>query len=197
MADLTLTIVASSRLKGHFVTSPEVRRVMRRELNSAMLLLRSAMKENISRQFTRRTGLLENIVMEPVVETGGAMEGKVGSPAPYAQIHEFGGTVNAKNVANLTIPLPAMLTGRGVSRGTARDVISSPESYGFSGTFSAQNVIFGKHDDGSYQPLFALKKSVRIPERPYARPAMEEVGPIFQDRMYNAMVTLFQGKAAA
>jgi hypothetical protein len=55
------------------------------------------------------------------------------------------------------------MTGRGVARGTARDVIASPGSYGYESMFVSAQMIFGRRDDGSAEPLFKLQVSVTLP----------------------------------
>lgn len=78
---------------------------------------------------------------------------------PYAIIHEFGGTVTAKNSKFLTIPLDANKTGAGVMRQNARQVIDAGGH-----TFMSKRgnmIIAGK--DGV--PMFVLKRSVTIPAR--------------------------------
>src|SRR5437899_1631164 len=101
MAELILSVIAGANLGKQFEhASADARPTIRHEMNSAMLKLASLMRANIQHNFRRRTGGLENIVIEPIVETGAAMQGRVGSPMVYAAIHEFGGTVSAKNVAH-------------------------------------------------------------------------------------------------
>lgn len=95
--------------------------------------------------------------------------GTAAIPVVYAPIHEFGGTVYAKQRYRkvpggpyLNIPLPANKTAAGVTRQTAKQVFSSG---GFIRRSRLGNyLIFGK-SSGVTQPLFALKRSVRIPAR--------------------------------
>lgn len=133
----------------------------------------------------RRSGNLARALMELVTVTEDGVTGELWpDPAKvaYGAIQEDGGTVIPKNAKFLTIPLEAMLTGVGVARGTARQVIESPEAFGYSGTFVAKGVIFGKlgktakgrqrtrglgGEQTSVIPLFALKSSVTIPGRHY------------------------------
>jgi hypothetical protein len=93
--------------------------------------------------------------------------------APGARILNFGGIIRAKNAANLTIPLEAARTSNGVARFTARDVISNPFRFGFSGTFAAKGVIFGKLP-GMIVPLFALKPQVSIEGRHFMETTLED-----------------------
>ena len=114
MADITMSIVAGKDLAARFAgAAGGAHTVIRRELGSAMLRLQSTMGRNVARQFHRHTGQLENIVIEPIVESGEAISGRVGPSAEYGEIQERGGTITAKNVRNLTIPLSPFMTGRG------------------------------------------------------------------------------------
>jgi hypothetical protein len=96
------------------------------------------------------------------------------SKAIYGNIQEHGGTVLPKKGQFLAIPLPAMQTRNGVSRGSAGDVKANPAAYGFVGTFVRKSVIFGKMEDKSIIPLFALKKSVTLPARRYLELTLEQ-----------------------
>lgn len=83
-----------------------------------------------------------------------------GATAPYARIHEEGGTIRPKKGRFLTIPLRAAMVRTGIARGTARS---------FANTFVARSrrgalLIFQKTGK-SIKPLFALVKSVTIPPR--------------------------------
>lgn len=134
----------------------------------------------------RRTGNLARSLMELVTVTEDGVTGELwpdDAKVAYGAIQEDGGTLIPKNAKYLTIPLEAMLTGVGVARGTARQVIESPEAFGYGGTFFAKGILFGKlgktakgnrrwRRGGSGEqttviPLFALKTSVTIPGRHY------------------------------
>ncbi|HVB79927.1 MAG TPA: hypothetical protein VNE82_08260, partial [Candidatus Binataceae bacterium] len=60
---------------------------------------------------------------------------------------------------------------------------------GYDGTFFSKGVLFGKKGD-QVDPLFALKPSVTLPARPYAQPALDEVGPVFEQRLESALEAL-------
>ena len=101
--------------------------------------------------------------------------------AIYGHVQEVGGTIHAKRVANLTIPLPAMQTAGGVARGTAREVIANPMAFGFWRTFTAKRVIFGATRFDDITPLFVLRPSVTLPARaPLATTLQDERGWIGQ-----------------
>jgi phage gpG-like protein len=117
-----------------------------------------------------RTGALRrSVVPGPIEEGKSFIRGQVlvGQNLPYAMIHEYGGEIRPKNASYLTIPLAAVKTPAGVARFRARDA----EAYGYQ-TFVRNRVIFGSRD-GRIVPLFALKSSVKIPARPFFRPAIK------------------------
>lgn len=131
--------------------------------------------------------------MPEVHKRGTETTATIGSQGvPYAAIHEWGGTVRAQK-GRLAIPLDAMRMGSGAARARARDVIANPGAYGFAGTFTAKNVIFGKLGKSktgkqkmktvgrgeqaqrqSFVPLFALKESATIPARRYISLAVSQ-----------------------
>lgn len=193
MAALEATIVVGKDLPKRFKAArADARRIMRSEIGGAQLLFAQLGKANVERNFTRRTGGLEHVAINPIRETSAGFEGSAGWTVVYAQAHEKGGTIHAKNVQNLTIPLSAILTKRGVPRGTAHDVISNPGSYGFDGTFFRTHILFGKQS-GKAVPLFKLQPSVTLPAKPFAEPALKAVQPVFEAKLHSAMQALFVG----
>lgn len=97
-------------------------------------------------------GLLQrSIKSEPkgnrvVISAGGAN-------VPYARIHHEGGIIRPKRAQYLTIPLTPK-----AKQFTARDYPGE--------TFIRKGVIFAKDGD-DITPIYALKKEVRMPARPY------------------------------
>jgi hypothetical protein len=75
----------------------------------------------------------------------------------YWRIHEFGGTIFPRQKQALTVPFPGVT-------GWAAD---------YENTFIAKGVIFEKQEGGP-RPLFALRRSVTIPERSYLRTSLAE-----------------------
>ena len=191
MADLTLSVVAGDDLAERFTESAGAARMeMRHQLLDAMLKTETAMKRNIRTTLRRRSGALEeSISHEALEETSAGLSGRVGSNMEYAEIQERGGEIHAKNAKNLTIPLEAFMTGRGIAKGSARDLIASPGDYGYDGTFFSRGVLLGKRGD-EVEPLFVLKPSVTLPARPYAQPALDEIAPEFEASMRSALEAL-------
>ncbi len=83
--------------------------------------------------------------------------------AKYMRAQDQGATLSPKSAAHLTIPIGAARTPKGVTRFTAREVISSPGSFGYTGTFVKNGIIFGSRGQGQKpEPLFALKQRVTM-----------------------------------
>jgi len=121
----------------------------------------------------RRTGNLARGWNSAVTEeTGGAVLRiwVTGPGAQYAAMQEFGGTQTPKRSKYLWIPIAGNVTATGVTRISPREAINR-------GGFYRNGVFFGtplvKSDRKGMGPhiipLFALKKSVRIPARLGAR----------------------------
>lgn len=153
---------------------------------------------NLSNQvLKRRTGRLASSVNQRgvirqgkarivVINTGGGAKGK---EVPYASIHEKGGTITAKNGKNLTIPVGEALTPAGVARFSAREVIQNPSTFGYKSTFFHKNILLGSKDKQT-DILFILKKSVKIPKRPYMKPALESSRSAIKSIFNNEIVSL-------
>lgn len=83
--------------------------------------------------------------------------------AKYMRAHDKGAEIVPKRAANLTIPIGAAATAKGVTRFSARDVIANPGSFGYVGTFVRDGIIFGtKGKKERPVPLFILAKRVRL-----------------------------------
>jgi len=75
----------------------------------------------------------------------------------YAAIHHFGGTIRPKKKKFLTIPFP----------GGPADQRVPMRAADFNDTFVAKGIIFRTIGRDNIEPLFILKKSVKIEARPY------------------------------
>lgn len=136
-------------------------------------------KVNASIKLNRRTGRLANSIAGSVLtaregigiqlRAGGSTRG--GGRVPYAGIHEFGGTI--KGSPYLRIPLDAALTGAGVDR------FPPPLRETGAGLFHLQEsngrLFLFRSDEEDGPPWYVLKRQVKIPARPYLRPAMNKV----------------------
>ena len=86
------------------------------------------------------------------ISAGGADE------VDYARIHHLGGIIKPKKKKFLTIPFP----------GGPADKRVPLRAADFNDTFVAKGIIFqDRAENIEPEPLFILKKSVEIPERPY------------------------------
>jgi hypothetical protein len=125
-----------------------------------------------------RSGNMRRAVFHEVgTLPGGDSFARVGvdiKKAPQARIQELGGVIRPKRAKHLTIPLKAAQTANGVARFSARDVIDRPQTFGYVGTFTHNDVIFGKKADGGFEPLFALKDQVTIKGVGYLSSTAEE-----------------------
>jgi len=98
-----------------------------------------------------------------VYSGGGASTGSAGGPVVYAPIHEYGGTITAKNAYKgvpggpyLNIPTQYNKTPAGVMRLNAREVFAA-------GGFIRGKTVFSGGENPL--PMFSLVKSVEIPAR--------------------------------
>lgn len=124
-----------------------------------------------------RTGTLRRAVFSRVEATGAgdavAIVGVDLAKAPYGRAHEMGGTIRPKRSAMLAIPLGEARTGKGVTRFSARDLMSNPGAFGYTGAFVRNNVIYGTKNRKA-TPLFALKPSVTVRAVGYLKGSVEE-----------------------
>lgn len=157
--DLTLKIEKRiiSRLQRFEGDDPKLREA----LFKIGYLLEAQIKLNIRSNKLIDTGRLINSIRSEVSKDGLTV-GSYG--VPYAAIHEFGGTINAKNSRYLTIPLSDEFKGR-----SARE---------FSDLFTKKvgNRLFlaRRTEDGKLQFCYLLRESVTMASRPYMRPALEK-----------------------
>lgn len=124
----------------------------------------------------RRTGRLLNTWGEnkKVVESGNSVIGQLSSAGvPYAAIHEFGGTINAKG-KKLTFPTEENQRADGSPKVTLQEVFASKSHY-----ITKSGVLMmltGKK--AQPKPMFIFRDSVTIPARPYVRPALAAAQPV-------------------
>lgn len=132
-------------------------------------------KINVSRKLHSRTGALMGSVAGSAlagsegigVELRAGGTSRTGKPVPYAAVHEYGATITG----NLRIPIrngPA-LTGAGVDR------YPPPLRQTGAGLFFRKGNALFKRSDPEGDAWYALKRQVKIPKRPYLRPAIEKL----------------------
>ena len=106
-----------------------------------------------------RGGLSGSIMLAVVGRWPGVT---IGSPTvPYAAIHEFGGVITPKNSRYLTIPMDPYFQGK-----RARE-------FNLSVVPLRGKLYLVQRDTGIF--AYILRDQVRMPARPYLRPAMETV----------------------
>jgi phage gpG-like protein len=121
-----------------------------------------------------RSGALRRSIATRVSTEGNEVVGVIGTAIKYARIQEFGGTIRARNVANLTIPLAAALGPDGAAPFTARQLIENPTIGGFVRTFFRNHILFGVARGGVPTPLFKLQPEAELPARSFFGAALEE-----------------------
>ncbi len=160
-------------------------------LRRSMMLLGFRLREQARASYREsglhvRTGHLKGSISVGSVESDSetiSVSVFAGQDLPYARAQEYGATIRPKRSSFLAIPIGEALTPAGVARFGPREITAN----GYSGSFVAHGVIFGTNGRGHAEPLFALKRSVTIPARPFMRPALLKFRPIAMDAMRSAM----------
>ena len=136
---------------------------------------------------SRSGALVKSVVQSVKVKYAGSIDsvqGEIGGNF-YAVVQEYGAIITVKKAKWLTIPLPAALDSRGVPlKKSAKD---------WDHTFIARSkkgnlLIFRKVGASKIVPLYALKKSVKIPPRLNMRTRVEASLPYFVDRAVDRML---------
>lgn len=155
------------------------RPVMLRRMKQSLILLegsiktsaRDLLKNAASKGYQgRTTGLLRNSWTHEGPEIHGEyLEGKVGSNAPYARIHEEGGVITPRTKQALTVPFP------GPNYGSAKALRQEGR------TIVIDDIIYLKQhkgrDRGRLIPIFALRRSVVVPARHYITEGINRATP--------------------
>lgn len=94
-----------------------------------------------------------------------------GQPVPYARVHEYGATITG----NLRIPIKDA-SGKGPAlTKTGVDRYASPLRQTGAGLFFRKGNALFKRSAPDGDAWYALKRQVKIPKRPYLRPAIEKL----------------------
>lgn len=140
-----------------------------------------------SARLKRRSGRAIRSIVSSVKVRGSSISsirGEIGGIG-YLRIHEYGGTVTAKNSRYLTIPLPPALRANGTPiKKRARDWPNT-----FVITSKKGNKLICTKRGGALVPLYLLKKSVRIPARLGMRRRLLRDQKTFADRAMAAATT--------
>lgn len=107
-----------------------------------------------------RSGALRQSVAVDVV--GDLLKVTVGNAnVPYAAIHEYGGVIYPKNAKYLTIPLADEYRGKRAGEFSTLTFFENEKNNKF------------LYDSKEERYAYLLRRSVKIPERPYIRPAIK------------------------
>lgn len=118
-----------------------------------------------------RTGHLRRSITHRMV----GLRATVGTPVVYAPVHEFGATIQAKRVRNLAIPVGSLKGSPRKHRLRYRPIGDK------SGLF-----------DSAGRLQYVLQPSVRIPARPYLRPALKSQREAIRIAYINAIHELLR-----
>lgn len=122
--------------------------------------------------------LRRSIALGEVVFDGKTARVKVGTNVKYARIHEFGGVVVAKG-KGLTIPVHPDAKRASARGQSAREAF--PDAFIVKGRKQLLLVrhkgkATGKGKGWAMEVLYVIKKTVRMPPRPFMRPALARAG---------------------
>jgi len=170
--------------------------VLRPVLVKGALQMERTAKENVSGRVLKvRTGRLRASIqakaegLRITLQAGGS--GGTGE-VKYARIHEEGGVIVPKNGRYLAIPLPAARTAAGVSRfASPRDVPGLTFVQSLRGQpmlVATTRTKTGRAGKAYGVPMFLLRTSVTIPQRPYLKPAFDGETPGIVSEVSAALV---------
>ena len=152
---------------------------LRKEITRAALLGERAAKLLLTNQSLHvRSGRLRASVQSAVKEEGESWDlflraGGGAKDVRYARIHELGGVIRPVNAKYLAIPLPIARTAAGVSRyASPRQV---PVPLAFVQSLKGQPMLVESGGKNAGRPWYLLRKSVRMPARPYLAPALAQI----------------------
>lgn len=157
------------------VQSDEYRKGLKIMMWRALGILEAQMIIEMMRRLDRGTGRLLNAITQgkAVKEDGNTIVGEIGPEGvPYAGIHEFGGIIKPKKAKYLAIPQSYVKGPDGVARAKPHDFKGEKTSLvplkrgGF--------MMLLRTAKEEQIPLFVFKKEVKIPKRPYIRPALQK-----------------------
>lgn len=145
-------------------------------VNAGGLVILNAVKANIQKNGLMRTRTLSRSVHAETTERSAEKATvEVGTNLEYAAIHEFGGTIHAKNAKYLAIPVGSYV---GSPRNHADLKVRKT---------GAGNLVMV---DAGGTAQYVLKPSVTIPARPYMRPAFDEKQEEAKSEMADAFLAL-------
>jgi phage gpG-like protein len=150
-----------SRIKSRIERTQPKNPALLRSLHRVGLLISNQAKLNIRTRKLIDFGHLLNSIFYKIQDTANGPELLVGSfGIPYARIHEFGGIIRPVRARALAIPL----------RKEFRNI--PPRTLDLFVLKRGGKVFLARKNGGKLDILYVLKDQVRIPARPYLRPAL-------------------------
>ena len=118
--------------------------------------IKARIRKNMVNPKTNKTGttlVKSAILINSISYVASDADVRVGTNVKYARIHHEGGTIFPVRAKYLAIPL-------------TKEAAVHPPRY-FENTFIAKSCIMHTLNDGTIEALYVLKRSVKIPARPY------------------------------
>lgn len=163
-------------------TQDNIRKIFAQKGGLARSAITRRAMGNTARTSGAGGGLFNSVQVER--PAGGAVSVSVGGPGtPYAAVHEYGGVITPKKGKYLTIPFQPRFVGT-----RAREFNLFFDQDDEWGPVLRLDAYRGDGDDDSI--AFLLRRRVRIPARPYLRPAIDETT---KDPAVRAMMKRFMG----
>lgn len=171
-------VIGKDQLIQKFRAMKEVARgvTLARVVQTGSMPILNGARDNIKEEGLIRTRTLSrSLHAEISMQSPSIAQSEIGTDAIWAAIHEFGGTIRAKNTKYLAIPV-GTYKGSPLKHPNLRVRITN-----------AGNLVMV---DPSGRVQYVLKTSVEIPARPYMRPAFDEHKGEAIDDMGRAFKTL-------
>lgn len=170
------------------------RRALARGITNAASKVSKEMKESMTRNVRfkasapgtppsrqRSGGLAQRISHTTASEVNGKFTASAGTNLIYGRIHELGGTIRPKSGKFLPVPINVaakrlMETHQGSLRSLPMTVIRTKGGKLY--LMGVDRVKYRNKEAGlrvNNKPIFALRKSVRMPKRPWAAPALAKL----------------------
>ncbi len=165
----------------------QFRQGMKLKVFEALTVLEAAIIQNIRQNagLNVMSGKLMNSIgrsKRVTIDNQNVVAGEIGPKGvPYAAIHELGGVIKPKNASALTIPLLDNKRADGSPKMSVEEARKKGTLFARDGILFLNKMVLGKGKSNRGQvirndlvPLFALKKQVTIPARPYLVPAISQ-----------------------
>jgi hypothetical protein len=167
---------AGALYKSFRIASLDMENALKRSVTGKYLKVRSGLFRNSIQNVVRFSKSMLSAVIGSGVRTGERMS--------YANVHESGGTISAKNGKYLTVPLDKNKTRAGVARKKARDLTDS-----FVFRSKKDNLIMAEKIDQKIVPMFVLKENVKIKGKKYLSNTLRTNKSKFINRLIDTIKT--------